>query len=329
MTEALLLGGALAGLSLSFFFSGVETGVFCLNRVRLRVRSEQRRADALRLAHLMQKPEQLVIAFLLGTNVADYVLTVSIAAWIQGSVGSAGMAEVWTTAICTPLVLVLGGIIPKDLFRRAADTLMYPLSLPLAICHKLAVASGIVFLMTALTHALIRRIDPVKLSREEAMLPRARMLRTLHEGATHGGLSRFQRETIERVMRISQVRVGSVMVPRHRAAMLSIDVSRENLLRVARMAHFSRLPIFGGDPRRVVGVINVYDVLMDEHERPVADYVREPVYLQANETVPAAILKLQQARQVMGVVTDAGGNCLGLFTMKDLVEEIVGELEVW
>src|SRR5262249_49942599 len=118
-------------------------------------------------------------------------------------------------------------------------------------------------------------------------------------------------------------------IPRHRAAMLSIDVSRENLLRVARMAHFSRLPMYRGDPRRVVGIVNVYDVLMDDQERPISEYVRPAVMMPASEPVPVAMRKLQEGRQVMGIVTDSSGACLGLFTMKDLVEEIVGELDVW
>src|SRR5262249_41706027 len=176
--------------------------------------------DALRLARLMERPEQLVITALLGTSVSEYILTICVTTMLLNAAVSSGLAELYTTAICTPAVLVLGGIIPKDLFRRAADTLMYPLSLPLTACHRAPVGLGIVHLMTALSHSLIRRIDPMKLTREEELLPRTRMLRTLHEGATHGGLSRFQRETIERVMRISQVRVGSVMVPRHRAALL-------------------------------------------------------------------------------------------------------------
>lgn len=329
MTDALLLVGVLAGLTLSAFFSGAETGVFCLNRVRLRLRSEHGRRDARRLSRLMHKPEELVVSFLVGTNVADYILTVCVAAWIQKSVTAPGLAELYTTAVCTPLIMVLGGIIPKDLFRRVPDSLMYPLSIPVAVWHRLAVLSGLAFLLTSLSHALLRRIDPMKLRREDDLLPRARMLRTLHEGASHGGLSPFQRETIERVLHISQVRLGSIMVPRHRAAMLPLDVSRENLLRVARMAHFSRLPIYRGDPRNVVGVVNVYDVLMDDQPREIAHYLRPAVTLQAADTVPTAILKLQQARQVMGIVTDSAGACLGLFTMKDLVEEIVGELEVW
>jgi len=131
------------------------------------------------------------------------------------------------------------------------------------------------------------------------------------------------------VMNVSNFRVADVMVPRQRAAIVPSEILRADVLRIARMAHFSRLPVYRDDPRRIVGILNVYHVLTDERQRPIAEYVQPATYVQAGETVPAALLRLQQARQVMGIVVDPAGNCLGLFTIKDLVEEIVGELAAW
>src|SRR5262249_60932009 len=112
------------------------------------------------------RPEQLVITSLLGTNVADYLLTICVTTVLLRAACPTALAELYTTAICTPVVMVLGGIIPKDLFRRAADALMYPLSLPLTICHRLAVLSGAAWLLTGLSGKLIRRIESLKLGRD-------------------------------------------------------------------------------------------------------------------------------------------------------------------
>ena len=140
---------------------------------------------------------------------------------------------------------------------------------------------------------------------------------------------KVEKDMLERVMNLSRVRLSNVMVPRRRAAIVPIDIPRADLLRIARMAHFSRLPVYRDDPRRIVGIVNVYHVLTDEQERPIAEYVSETTSLRASETVPGALVKMQQARQVMAIVVDRAGNCLGLFTIKDLVEEIVGDLEAW
>ena len=327
MTVFALLAGALVSLALSAFFSGTETGIYCLNHVRLSVRAEQNDARARRLTTLVRRPQELVITALLGTNIADYLATVCVTALLLQAVAE-NLAGVYATAILTPLILVFGGVMPKDWFRRESDRLMYPLALPLTWCRRVARGTGLLWVLERLTRSLIRRIDPAR-AEEENLLPRARVRHLLSEGAASGGLSAFQRDTLDRVMSISRVRLADVMVPRRRAVIVPIDIPRDDLLRIARMAHFSRLPVYRDDPRRIVGIVNVYHVLTDDQEKPIADYVQEATFLHAGETVPAALLRMQQSRQVMAIVADAAGNCLGLLTMKDLVEEIVGELEAW
>jgi putative hemolysin len=242
---------------------------------------------------------------------------------------SGSLAEIYATAIVTPIILVFGGVLPKDWFQRRSDQLMYALALPLKWCWRVACWIGVVWLLRTLTRGLLQRIDPLRASGERDLLPRSRIRRLLREGAVSGGLTTFQRDTLERVMDISNVRVANVMVPRRRAAIVPIDIPRDDLLRIARMAHFSRLPVYRDDPRRIVGILNVYHVLTDRQERPIAEYLQPATYVQVGETVPAALLELQRSREVMGIVVDPAGNCLGLFTIKDLVEEIVGELAAW
>jgi putative hemolysin len=321
--------GVVVALALSAFFSGTETGIYCLNRVRLNVRASQNNAQARRLTSLVERPQDLVITALLGTNVADYLATVFVTALLLYFAVSERFAEIYATAIVTPLILVFGGVIPKDWFQRESDRLMYPLALPLTWCRRVARWTGLVSVLGMVTHYLIRRIDPRRVGAEEELLPRAQLRRLLREAAASGGLSPFQRDTLERVMNISRVRLANVMVPRQRAVIVPIDIPRADLLRIARMAHFSRLPVYREDPRRIIGIVNVYHVLTDAQERPIADYVQAATFLHADESVPAALLKMQQARQVMAIVIDSDAKCLGLFTMKDLVEEIVGELAVW
>ncbi|MFQ5807296.1 MAG: CNNM domain-containing protein [Phycisphaerae bacterium] len=324
-----LVIGAIVAVTLSAFFSGTETGIYCLNRVRLNVRAGQNETGARRLTSLLERPQDLVITTLLGTNVADYLATVCVMALLLHYAVSQSLSEVYATAIVTPLILVFGGVIPKDWFQRESNRLMYALALPLTWCRRVACGTGLVGMLGGLTRYLIRRVDPQRAGAEEELLPRARIRRLLSEAAAGGGLSAFQRDTLERVMEISRVRVVDVMVPRQRAAIVPIDTPRAELLRIARMAHFSRLPVYRDDPRRIVGIVNVYHVLTDDEQKPIGAHVQEATFLHATETVPAALLKMQQARQVMAIVTDRAGNCLGLFTMKDLVEEIVGELEAW
>ncbi|MBI5865655.1 MAG: DUF21 domain-containing protein [Planctomycetes bacterium] len=330
MLTALLLAAAALGVLASSFVSAVETGSYVLNRVRLRVLSEQGNARARALAHVMQRPEDLVVALLLANTLVDFLTSNCVLHLLRRGDASAHRAELFTTLIMTPIILVFGGVIPKDLFQREADRWMYPLAQPIRGAVLLGRWVGIVPLMRVLTRALTRWIDPAQAQSDETGVPRMHVRRLLHEGAARGGLTVFQRDTLDRVLNIAQVRVADVMVPRARAAIISLDIGRADFLRVARMAHFSRMPAHQpGDPRRIVGIINVHDVIADLETRPIREYAQPALCVQDGETVPAAMLKLQNSRQVMGVAVDGAGNCVGLFTMKDLVEEIVGGLEVW
>jgi CBS domain containing-hemolysin-like protein len=329
MTAALLILGLVAALLLSGVSSGSETGLYCLNRVRLRVAAERGDAASRRLEDLLRRPEDLVILALLGTNIADYLATACVAALLLRAAVSATLTEVYATAISTPLILVFGGIIPKDWFRRESNRLMARLSGLLWLALRAARATGIVALLRGATHLVYRWVGPANAPPVSEFLPRAHTLHLLREGAARGGLTPVQRDLIERVLNLSGVRVADVMIPLSRAATVSHDIPRDDFLRIARMAHFSRLPVYRGQPSRIVGIVNVYDVLTDPEHRPILTHARPPVALTEPTPVPEALLQLQRTRQSMAVVVDRAGLCVGLLTLKDLVEEIVGDLEVW
>ncbi len=328
LTILLLLLGVALGLLLSGLVSGAETGLFGLNRVRLRVRSDQADPAARRLSDLVDRQEDVLITLLLGNTLADYIATACLAECLLRLAVHPARVELYTVLLLTPLVLVFGGVIPKDLFQREGDRLMYPLALPLHIAVRAARATGLVLALRKITGAFVMRLDPLA-GDQEQLHPRSHALQLIQEGAVRGGLSSTQRDIMDRVVNLAQVRCSHVMIPMARAAHVPLSLSHDDFLRIARMAHFSRLPVHDGDPRRVIGVVNVYDVLTDEQRQPISAHMRPAVRLPAAESVPVALLRLQQARQAMAVVTDRSGNCVGILTVKDLVEEVVGEIAVW
>ncbi|MGD8450585.1 MAG: CNNM domain-containing protein [Phycisphaerae bacterium] len=329
MITALLLVILLAAVLLSAVSSGTETGVYCLNRVRLRVAAERGRPGARQLAEAMRRPEDLVITALLGTNISDYIVTATTSALLLRAAVPVNLTELYATATVTPLILVFGGVIPKDWFRRESDRLMYALALPGSLALRAARATGLVWALRSLTHRLARWIDPLHEPDNEAILRRAGVLRLLHEGAAHGGLTVWQRSLMDRVMGISNTPVSRVMITRDRAATVPRAIPRGDFLRIARMAHFSRLPVYESDRQRIIGIVNVYDVLTDAEQRPVAAHVREALRLPPETSVSTALLRMQQTREAMAIVENAAGMCLGILTIKDLAVEIIGDFEAW
>lgn len=328
-TTLLMILGLLLAVFASGLFSGLEMGIYSLNTMRLNLLADRGNKAAKRLRPFMSRYETLVSSALIGTNIADYVATACMtAALLHMSVG-ARQAELYATAVVTPLILVFGNILPKERFRVATDQWMYPLSWFVVTWTRLTQWTGLPAALSWLGRALLSVLDPSRAASERDLLPRARMMRGLREGMERGGLSELQREAFERVMRLSGMRVNAVMVPLARAAMIPETIRREDFLRIARMAHFSRLPVYRRQTRDVIGVVHVFDVLADPEARPVTEHMREIHTMRPNETVPAALRQMQQAGQTMAVVKNLQGQCIGLLTIKDLVEEIVGEIEVW
>ena len=108
MITTLLIAGAVLSVALSGLFSGTETGIYCLNRVRLRLYSEQGRRSARRIDELVSRPEDLIITVLIGTTIADYCASVCVAALLIRATGSGSQAEILTTLIMTPVIFAFG-----------------------------------------------------------------------------------------------------------------------------------------------------------------------------------------------------------------------------
>jgi CBS domain containing-hemolysin-like protein len=148
------------------------------------------------------------------------------------------------------------------------------------------------------------------------------------EGHASGAITHFQSVMADRVMRIGQVKVRDVMVPMDRVIKADDGIGRDRLIELYRRHDVSRIPLMRGQ-RSVAGLLDVYDALTsDDHATP-REMMTEPTVLSGETSVDDALLRMQTSHAVMAVVADRKSRHVGIVTMKDLVEEIVGELEAW
>ena len=132
----------------------------------------------------------------------------------------------------------------------------------------------------------------------------------------------------DRVMRIKGVALGDVMVPMSRVVAVTVGVTRGELVGVLERHNYSRLPVVD-EAGGVVGVLNIYDVLTDESLSSPTDAAGTPLHLAAGVTVTDALYRMKQANSAMAIVVSKAGRPEGIVTIKDIVEEIVGELQAW
>jgi len=326
MTIIFFLAATILALGLAGFFSGSEMGLYCVNRVRLRLRAERPgAADARALLDLASHQEESVLGILLSQNLANYLMTVTATALMLHGLGvHSSRVEFYTAAVLSPVAFVFSDVVPKNWFRAEADRLMYGCARWLKAVVSVLRLTGVLWLLRQVTRLSVW----VSGHEEDDRLrgPRGEVIGLLREGAAEGALTREQAEIIERVMNFSSVRVGAVMIPRRLTATVPITATRTQFLWAVRSHSYSRMPVVERDGRTVSGIISVCDVLADETEAGIGTWMKPPIVVQAKDSAGRALVQLQSAGETMAVVNDPRRGFVGIVTLKDIVEEIFGEL---
>ena len=307
---------------LSGFFSGSETGLVSCNRIRMRYLAEEGRWREKMAHRLLCAPERSLTLILVGNNLVN-ILAVSLATYLLIGWFGGHRAEVISTLVMAPIVLIFGEIIPKMLFQQKADELTPWVAPPLAVFSVLLgplVSASVVFSARVLKFFGVRSPD------HKAMLTRSELYTLIREARRAGAVD-FQRGgMMEEVIDLRQTLVRDVMEPFENVEKLPIGSSVQEA--VGRLAHTTQpgLLVFRARSSDVVGVLFPTSLLDAPPEAPIADLV-EPVYrVSEDEPLDRLMEKLQQSRHHLSVVSDSQGHPVGFVTLEDVLEEIVGEI---
>lgn len=319
----------------SAIFSGAETGMYCVNSTRLRLLAHEKSAAAQTVQKLMRDRAGFLFTTLFGTNLANYLAPVCLTyVFVRSFTGqdpehAERLAEVYTTLILTPVVFVLGEAVPKNVFNRNANRFMLRFSRMLNWVHTFCEMTGVIWLQRKFSELAFKGLNP-RTSAGAPLQSRLDVYQMLREGAAEGALTLTQVSILERIDRLRSVRVAAVLVPFGQIVALRADDNINQTEAILRISRVSRLPVYEArDPRKIVGVVHMLDLLTAPGEKRVRDFMRPPIDIGPEARVTDALTLLQNEFRRMAIVNDRRGRCLGIVTVKDLVEEIVGELKAW
>jgi putative hemolysin len=326
MTLTIALAVIVVSVACSAFFSGTETGLYCVNRARLQLRVRQQDRRALRLSELVSDEGGTLTVTLIGVNVADFLFTNATAYLFSERLNfSAAEVEFYTVALVAPMVFVFCTVVPKNLFQMHADWFMLLSAGGLAAFGKLFRLTGFVWCLRRLADYANRwTIDPPP----DLLLvePKRKIASMLRDSLAHHETGTAQSGLIEQVLQLSEVSVQSVMVSASRITVLSGSCGRDDVARAARETMQSRLPVCGTNRRKILGVVNLDAALADEGWRTVAALVEPALRIGPYETVATALKLLQTSGQELAVVVDRSGQLLGIITLRILLDVILGAL---
>lgn len=311
----------------SALFSGMETGAYRLNRVRLYVQASQGKSSAKSLERIVAKPASLIGTLLIGNNLCNYLGTAGLGIILATFAMPVWQAVLINTVLVTLVLFVFGETLPKDLFAANADRLMYPLAKLLVLLRVLFTWTGILPIVVAISALAIRLVGRAE---GGALTPRKRVELMVREGAGVGLISSEQTELAQRALALSKRRILGECTPWSSVITVSESADRSVICKLVEQTPRSRMPVV--DSRgRILGVVDMIDALLVDvaDQSPIRSAMKPAVYIQASTTVRDALAQMQREHIGLAIVTRADGKPAGVITVKDLVEPLTGEIVNW
>ena len=326
-------------LVLSAFYSGSETALVSVNKIRINQLVESKDAKANIVHRLVESPDRMLALTLVGTNLAN-ILIAQFGDRLTEKIlptNAANLQEPIAILWVTTLLLIFGEILPKTIFRVKADSLALRYAYPLRFSEL--VLAPLIYLVQTLTKVIIRLIDRgTSATSPDAQREELRLLATM--GERSGNLDTDQRRMIHSLLNLQNRTVAQVMVPLVDIVAIEKNTRCEDFLQIAADSGFSRIPVYEEQIYNIVGIVNLLDVIYDDVEsetvsssneksdtlpETVEPFIRTVLHVPESKNINALLKEIQHTRHTMVFAVDEYGGTVGLVTVEDLVEEIVGE----
>jgi len=303
-------------------FSAAEMSFIAANRLRLRHLAEAGNTNAARYLESFKQPQRLLSTAMMGSTIS-HIAASSVATWaLMPMIG--GAAALVVTLALTPLMLVFGEVIPKAVAREWATALI------LRLYPVIEVASKVLAPLSVSANALVggalamvghRRITArAFVSREELKL-------LLQMEPEEADVTSTEAEMIDKIFDLGETTVRAVMVPMVEVAALPETSSPDECVRLIAERGFSRIPIYADRIFNVVGVVTAMDLLRQgAAASDVRVLMRPATYVPETKRIDDLLREMQKSRVQLVVVVDEYGAAVGIATVEDIVEEVVGEI---
>lgn len=316
---------------LSAFFSSIETALTTVNKLRMRTLAEEDQKHAATVLRLIESPHKMLSTILICNNVVNLSassLSTSLAYTICNGLGateSTSLAAGLATGILTILILVFGEITPKTFATRNSEKMALRYANIILFLTKLL--TPVVFIIGCVSR-LIMKLFRLDMSVKSAITEDE--LRTFVDVSHEEGvIESEERQMITNIVDFGDSLAKDVMIPRMDIAMVSLDISYQELLAEFTENKFARMPVYEDTIDNIVGIINMKDFVFYQGqptEFVLKDLIREVHFTYEYKKTSELFMEMRKDSLPMVIVLDEYGALAGLITMEDLLEEIVGEI---
>ena len=306
---------------LSGFFSSAETAFSTVNRVRMRALEEDGNKRAAKVNKILDKYSKMISTILIGNNIVNLsasALATTLALRISVPVGIA-------TGVLTVVVLICGEILPKTW------AVLYSEKLSLLYCNiiylLMYILTPVIFIVNVISNGFLRllHIDPNKKANPMTETELKTYVDVSHED---GVIESEEREMIYNMFDFSDALAKDIMIPRINMVTVDMDDTYDDVLKVFRDSMYTRLPVYQDDKDNIIGLINIKDFILTEDESAfhVKDILRDAHYTYEYKKISDLMYEMREKTMNVAFVLNEYGATVGMITLEDLLEEIVGEI---
>lgn len=309
-------------IAVKAFFSGSEIALISADKIRLRHRASQGDRRAAAVLKVDRRPEFVLATTLVGTNIAIVALTTLATILMVRLLG--GQGELWAILIFSPLFLILTEVVPKSVFQQKADKLAPLVVTPLRV-FMLAIFP-VVFGFAQLARLAARLVGGKGL--RNVSITREMVRAVLDDADTAGDVSPLTWVRLRKAFQLTDVSVGEVMIPLAEMTTLDKRDSTDTAITLACGKGHFRLPVYDKEPGTITGVValDVWKLMQPGFSAtPLEALIHEPEFVVAQQPVYELLPVLKRRQDRMAIVLGEFGSAIGMVTLEDIQEEVLGD----
>jgi len=329
-SNLILIGVILLLLVCSAFFSSSETSLTAASRVRMHSAEKEGDRRATSVTRLLNMRERLLGGILLGNNLVNILASVLTTALFTRLFGDGGLALAAATVAMTVLILIFAEVLPKTYAISQPDKLALVVARPITLIIK--IFAPIVSIVQVIVNFVLRIFGVDTDASAWTAADEIKGAVDLH--LQEGGVAKRARDQIYGVLEIGELSIEDVMIHRRNISMVDINLSPELIIKEVLASGHSRIPLFNGDPDDVIGVLHAKDLLKslarldgDLNSLNMKKISREAWFVPETTSVVKQLRAFQSKREHFALVVDEYGALMGVITLEDILEEIVGDIQ--
>lgn len=307
---------------LSAFFSASETAISTINRIRMRNLADEGNKKAQKAIQMADNYDRTLSTILVGNNIVNIAFaslsTMLFTSWF--GVSGVGIA----TLVSTVVVLVFGEVLPKSLAKEFADSFALAVSYPLY--YIMILLTPIVYIFIGIKKGVMRIFKPQK---KQVSVTEQELKYIIEEIEDEGVLEKQESELVRSALDFDEITADEILTPRVDVVSAEVGESIETIKDLFVEEHFSRIPIYENSIDNVIGVLyskDFFTAYIKGTDFSIRDMLQSVIFIPPKKKISELFSELQKSKSHLAIVTDQYGGNMGIVTLEDILEELVGEI---